>query len=244
LSASPTTDLIDANLKDAKGYNIDLGYRGKVNDYLFFDLSGYYLRYNNRIGSITQQRTDGSFYNFRTNVGASDSKGFEGLIEINPVKAFFEKTPWGSFSVFGSYSYTDAKYKNFEVITKSGNSLIKTNLKNKKVENAPEHIFRGGLSYLFKDFTFSWQLSFVSAAFIDANNTIEPNTSSTSGLIPTYSVQDLSVNCKFLKTYNLKAGINNLTDTRYFTRRSGGYPGPGLLPSDGRTVFVSIGAKW
>ena len=30
LTAPPTTDIIDQDLKDAKGYNADLGYRGKV----------------------------------------------------------------------------------------------------------------------------------------------------------------------------------------------------------------------
>ena len=29
LQAPPTTDVVDPNLEDAKGYNIDLGYRGK-----------------------------------------------------------------------------------------------------------------------------------------------------------------------------------------------------------------------
>jgi Fe(3+) dicitrate transport protein len=42
---------------------------------------------------------------------------------------------------------------------------------------------------------------------------------------------------------NLKAGIKNLFDERYFTRRAGGYPRPGALPADGRTFFVSVGAK-
>ena len=49
---------------------------------------------------------------------------------------------------------------------------------------------------------------------------------------------------KFSKNLNLKAGINNLGDKRYFTRRAGGYPGPGALPADGRTFFISIGAKF
>jgi Fe(3+) dicitrate transport protein len=49
---------------------------------------------------------------------------------------------------------------------------------------------------------------------------------------------------KFSKYLNLKAGINNVLDERYFTRRAGGYPGPGLLPADGRTYFVSLGAKF
>ena len=71
--------MIDQDLKDAKGYNADLGYRGKIKNYLFFDAGIYYLQYNNRIGTIVQQRTDGSFYNYRTNVGNSSSKGFEGI---------------------------------------------------------------------------------------------------------------------------------------------------------------------
>jgi Fe(3+) dicitrate transport protein len=43
---------------------------------------------------------------------------------------------------------------------------------------------------------------------------------------------------------NIKAGVNNLEDIRYFTRRAGGYPGPGALPADGRNFFVAIGAKF
>ena len=43
---------------------------------------------------------------------------------------------------------------------------------------------------------------------------------------------------------HVKAGINNLQDAMYFTRRAGGYPGPGALPADGRNFFFSIGAKF
>ena len=36
-------------------------------------------------------------------------------------------------------------------------------------------------------------------------------------------------------------GVNNVFDARYFTRRAGGYPGPGILPADGRTWFAGLG---
>jgi Fe(3+) dicitrate transport protein len=36
LIGNPTLDEIDQNLKDAKGFNIDLGYRGRIKDFLFF----------------------------------------------------------------------------------------------------------------------------------------------------------------------------------------------------------------
>lgn len=55
-----------------------------------------------------------------------------------------------------------------------------------------------------------------------------------------YSITDLTGSYKFSKMLQLKAGINNLMDVRYFTRRAGGYPGPGALPADGRSLFISI----
>jgi Fe(3+) dicitrate transport protein len=245
LTAAPTTDVIDPNLRDAKGYSADIGYRGKVKNYLMFDLDWFYLNYDNRIGTITQRRVDNTTYNFRTNVGSSHSRGFEGLVEFNPFQAGWLGRKWGEISVFTSYSYTNAVYDNFKVISKNANNeLVETNLKNKKVENAPENILRAGLTYLYKTFSLTGQLSYVSSAFSDANNTVTPNAAGTVGLIPAYTVGDISFSWKFKENYSLKGGINNVADTKYFTRRAGGYPGPGLMPTDARSFFVSIGAKF
>lgn len=74
LQAPPTTDVVDPDLKDARGYNMDLGFRGKVKDYLQFDISGYILQYNNRVGIITPV---GANYRLITNVGNSISRGIE-----------------------------------------------------------------------------------------------------------------------------------------------------------------------
>ena len=245
LTAPPTTDIIDQDLKDAKGYNADLGYRGKIKSWLFFDAGIYYLKYNNRIGSIVQQRANGSFYNYRTNVGNSSSKGFEGLVEFSPVKAFSKRSNKADASVFVSYSYTDARYGNLKVITKnSSNQLVETNLKNKKVENAPENIIRTGMTVSYNNLSLTGQLSYVDDSYSDANNTSTPAANAQNGLIPSYSVIDLTAVYKYSAKVNLKAGINNLGNEKYFTRRAGGYPGPGALPSDGRTFFLSVGAKF
>ena len=236
LQAPPTTDVVDPNLKDAKGYNADLGYRGKVKNFIQFDLSAFYLQYNNRVGTVTVTTPAGvtpTTYRLITNVGASTSKGFESYVEFNPVRAFSKNTD-ADLILFGSYSYLDAKY--------SGNHKDATT-KGKKVENAPSNIFRGGLSVGYKNILVTGQLSYVSETFSDANNTLLPTSNAQNGLIPSYSVADLTATYKFSKGLNLKAGINNLFDERYFTRRAGGYPGPGAMPADGRTFFLSIGAK-
>ncbi len=230
LQAPPTTDVVDPNLKDAKGYNMDLGYRGKVKNFIQFDVSGFYLQYNNRVGTITPT---GATYRLITNVGASSSKGFEGYVEFNPIRAF-TKSKHTDVIIFGSYGYTDAKY--------SGDHKD-ANTKGKKVENAPANIFRGGITGGYKGFLLTAQISSVGETFSDANNTVAASANGNTGLIPSYTVTDLTATYKFSKGLNLKAGINNLFDERYFTRRAGGYPGPGALPADGRTFFISIGAK-
>jgi Fe(3+) dicitrate transport protein len=230
LQAPPTTDIVDTDLKDAKGYNIDLGYRGKVKNYLQFDISGFYLQYNNRVGTITPS---GSNYRLITNVGASTSKGLETYFEFNPVRAFTNSNNT-DLILFSSYAYTDARY--------SGNHQD-ANTKGKKVENAPQDILRAGISVGYKGLLITNQLSHVGTAFSDANNTVAPIANGSTGLIPSYTILDLTASYKFSKSLNIKAGINNMADVRYFTRRAGGYPGPGALPADGRNFFVSIGAK-
>jgi Fe(3+) dicitrate transport protein len=224
-----TTNVVDPNLADAKGYNIDLGYRGRVQNFLQFDLSGFYLQYNNRVGS---QRLDATT-TIITNVGNSVSKGFEGYVEFNPARAL-RAAQSIDLILFASYGFTDARYS-----SQHKDSTIR----NRQVENAPRHIFRGGLTAGYKNLLLTGQLSAVSTAFSDATNTVA-SANAVNGVIPSYRVIDLTATYRFSKGVNIKAGVNNLADARYFTRRAGGYPGPGLLPADGRTFFVSVGAKF
>ncbi len=231
LQAPPTTDVVDQDLEDAKGYNIDFGYRGKAKDFLSFDVSVYYLQYNNRIGTVTVAGAPS--YRLITNVGSSTSKGIESYVEFNPVRAFTGSTK-ADLIVFGSYGYTHARYSDDHKDAAT---------KGKKVENAPEHIFRGGMTAGYKGILLTAQLSYVAETYSDANNTITPTSNGNNGLIPSYIVTDLTATYKFSKGLNVKGGINNLFDERYFSRRAGGYPGPGILPGDGRTFFISVGAK-
>ena len=232
LQAPPTTDVVDPSLKDARGYNIDLGYRGKLKSYLQFDVSVYYLQYNNRVGTITVNGTPS--YRLITNVGSSTSKGFEGYVEFNAARLTGSR-PYTDLIIFGSYSYTNARY--------SGDHKD-ANTKGKKVENAPVNILRSGFTAGHKGILLTAQVSYVGETFSDANNTVSPSTNGNTGLIPSYLVTDLTATYKHPKYFNIKAGINNLFDKRYFTRRAGGYPGPGALPADGRTFFISVGAKF
>ena len=229
LQAPPTTDVIDEDLKDSKGYNIDLGYRGKIRKYLQFDVSAYMLGYNNRVGVISPA---GTGYRLVTNVGNSVSKGIEAFAEFNLLKAFTPGKKADLF-IFASYSYNDARY--------SSNHKDAA-IRGKRVENAPLNILRTGVSAGNANLLLTAQVSYVGESFSDANNTVIPVANAQNGLIPSYTVTDVTVKVRCFNKITAKAGINNLMNERYFTRRAGGYPGPGALPADGRTVFLSVGA--
>jgi Fe(3+) dicitrate transport protein len=62
------------------------------------------------------------------------------------------------------------------------------------------------------------------------------------GLIPAYSIMDLSLKYAY-KWFLVSAGINNLQNSMYFTRRADGYPGPGIIPSDGRSFYITLQVK-
>ena len=237
LTPSATTDIIDPNLKDASGFNADFGYRGSVGSFLNFDVGVFYLNYDNRIGTITQNGAA-----FRTNIGTSVSQGIESFIEIDVVKAFTANSKVGSLSIFASNSFIDAKY------TKWNNPAIANDvtksIEDKSVENAPQYIHRFGSTYYYKGFSATFQLSSVGDVFTDAVNTELPNAAGTIGKLSGYQVMDASCTYNFLERYNVKVGVNNIANEKYATRRAGGYPGPGIMPGNGRTAFVSIGASF
>ncbi|GMQ24868.1 TonB-dependent receptor [Algoriphagus sp. oki45] len=244
LTPPATTDVIDPNLQDARGYNFDFGYRGKVASYLNFDLSYFFLNYDNRIGTLAQANADGSIFNFRTNLGRSVSQGFEGYVEFDPITAFVGSSRYGYLHLFASVAVINATYKDFVVTSVSNGEIAERNLAGNEVENAPRNINRFGATYRNGKFSVTWQMSDISETFSDASNTVEPNAAATVGLIPAYQVQDLSASWNVWKQHSLKAGVNNLTDERYFTRRAGGYPGPGIMPADGRTFYLTLGLKF
>jgi Fe(3+) dicitrate transport protein len=45
------------------------------------------------------------------------------------------------------------------------------------------------------------------------------------------------------KRFRAEGSVNNLTNEMYFTRRATGYPGPGILPSDGRGFYLTLQVK-
>ena len=220
---------IDPNLKDASGYNADLGWRGTVKNYLNFDVGAFYLAYNNRIGIELLTDANGNPYTYRTNVANSIHQGVETYIELNPLKMLNYVTRMGSVSFFNSFAYIHAKYVNGQF---QGNW----------VEFAPNIIDRFGITYGIKRFSTTWLISTTSRSFTDANNTLFSPDASV-GVIPAYQVMDWSSSLK-IKNCDIKFGVNNLADKRYFTLRTDEYPGPGIIPAIARSFYIGFGARF
>jgi len=217
---------IDPNLKDANGYNADLGWRGSYKNYLNFDISGFYLQYNNRIGITQQFNANGTPYLYRTNIANSVHKGAETYIEFNITKAIFPGSTIGDLSFYNSFSYIDAHY-------------VSGAYAGKFVEYAPQTINRLGITYTYQVFSTTFTISNTAKSYGDATNAVL-STDPAVGLIPAYQVLDWSSSLHLGK-YNFKFGVNNLADARYFTLRT---DGPGIIPAIGRSFYLGFGARF
>ena len=231
-------DKIDPSLKDSKGHDIDLGYRGRYKNILQFDINGFYLFYGNKVGLVSERNSDGSSYLFTTNVGNSVAKGIEAFVQLSLTKLLAPASTKGNISIFNSIAYDRARYTSGQV----NNAGINTSIKGNYVENAPEWINKTGIEFSYKNFSSEVQYSYNSKSYNDALNTVSSSNGVT-GLIPAWHVFDWSCNWEFSKLYHVSAGINNFTDEKYFNRRITMYPGPGILPADGRTFYISFGVK-
>ncbi|MFI5141234.1 MAG: TonB-dependent receptor family protein, partial [Bacteroidia bacterium] len=220
---------IDPNLKDASADNIDVGYRGNIKNILNFDISLFYINYKNHIGVI-YKTNDTTTYAFRTNTGNTEHKGIETYVEINILDGIISSNRFGKLSIYNSYAYINARY-------------ISGSFAGNQVEYTPKNIERVGLNYKLKNFSANIQYSYTAASFGDASNTVfSPD--ALIGIIPSYQLIDFSSSYKIKQKYQLKFGINNLANHKYFTLRTTEYPGPGIIPSIGRMVYVGISATF
>lgn len=218
---------IDPTMRDAKGLSMDLGWRGSaVDDRVRFDVGVFRLDYDNRVGLRTRTDAAGAVFTERTNVANSVHQGLESYVEATPVAA---PTGLGTLTVFNSLAHTDAHYTTGDV---RGN----------RVEYAPRVVERVGLTLARGPLSTTFLTSHTSESFDDADNTVRSE-DAVVGLIPAYTVLDLSATLNLPRGWRLQGGVNNLADRRYFTRRTDEYPGPGILPSAARSVFVTLRAR-
>ncbi|MBU2018602.1 MAG: TonB-dependent receptor [Bacteroidetes bacterium] len=217
---------IDTTIGDEYGYTAELGLRGLVKNYLLFDFAGFYVFYGDKIGLAPKP---GTIQKERTNIGDAVNLGVESFIEFDFIQAFKDSSD-NRLTVFSNVAYIYSRY-----IRSSEKAY-----ENKQVEYVSPIIARFGIKFATPKWSSQFQVNYNSPQFADATNSVTPSGDAVIGLIPAYTVLDFSSRYQFSDFVGLEIGINNITDVSYFTRRASGYPGPGILPSDGRFVYATL----
>lgn len=231
LIPSSLYEKVDPAIRDSKGYNAELGFRGSWS-FLRWDVNGFLLKYNNRFGTLAQTDGQGNLILYRTNVGNSITKGMELLIQADWMLG-----SRAGLSLFTSTAFVNARYE--KAIVKSGNTNM--DIEGNKVETAPDLITRNGVTFRYQKASLSALYSYTSSSFADALNTVVPpaNTGAV-GLVPSYGLLDLNASVRITRNLEAKVNMNNVTDRQYFTKRPSFYPGPGVWSSEGRNFSASV----
>ncbi len=222
----------DKNLKDAFGYNAELGWRGTAGDFKW-DISAFRLAYNNRLGSVSLEE-NGVFYILRTNIGNSLTHGLEMFGEYN-----FHLSDAVRCNIFTSTAWMHAEYKDAMVRVGSENYNVSGN----DVESVPAWISRNGINIKYKSLSVSALYSYTAKSFADPLNTVEPSSNGAVGLVPAYGILDINASYRIFPNMFLRFNANNVLDKQYFTKRPTFYPGPGIWPSDGRSIVLTLSVK-
>lgn len=222
--------VVDSNIVDEHGYTAEIGFRGLINDYFIYDIAGFYVFYGDKIGLAPKA---GTTQKERTNIGDARNTGVEMFMEMDWLRLILDSTNH-SFSTFVNASYISANYIRSK----------ETNYINKNVEYVSDIVLRSGVKYRYQGLSIQLQGNYNSAQFADASNSIEPSGDAVVGLVPSYFVMDASVRYAFKKPIQVELGVNNVLNQKYFTRRATAYPGPGILPSDGRSIYLTLQYKF
>ncbi len=221
---------VDPDLEDERGFNIDIGIRGRLRQLLNFDVSAFALSYQNKIGEVLEEDPEMfRVYRLRTNISDALTFGLESFAEIDLLQIKEHEDRQTALVLFTNLTLMNARYT----------GSMEQAFYNKKVELVPSFMLRSGLTYQYKMIKLNTQYNYTSQQFTDATNT-KSSANAIHGIIPSFGVWDASISYH-KNWFSLSAGVNNLTNNMYFTRRAAGYPGPGVIPSDGRNWYITIG---
>ncbi len=224
---------VDPNISDEHGFSADIGIRGIVNQRLTYNAGLYYLLYKDRISEVNLKDTLTLVpYRYRTNIAQSRTVGMDLSLQVELLpQALSDKDM--SLRWSHNVSWLDARYT----------ASLEPSIVGKKLEFAPQYIYRTNIAYNYKGWNIGSSLTVVSRQYTDATNAPTPTANAIAGPIPKYYVMDFSAGYTY-KWISAKFNINNLSNNLYFTRRAAGYPGPGIIPAEPITFYGTLIVKW
>lgn len=206
---------VNTDLKPETGLNLELGLRGQISDFLFYDVSGYVMQLSNTI----VPRSDTNGVEFFENSGRTDQYG----VELQLVYSAFapgSRKQWNELTVTAAYAFQNYRFQNYITgsDTLSGNNLPGV---------APHSLnITARSAWKFGLYT-ELRYRFVDQVYLNDKNT---------DIADPYHLLDLEVGYErtLLKRLKVKAfgGVNNLLNESYSSYyRLNGFGGKYYNPS-------------
>ena len=211
LQSNPTT-VVPKEIDVEKTYNYEIGYKGKTNGNLDYNIAIFQLDRNDYIGRvagsyITSDDEEESTYD---NVGDMRSRGFE--LSVNSDKS-------KPFSYDLAYTYLEAKFKNYWIsqqqtedtdgVWNTSNAIFeRVDLSGNYVSRSPKHQATLNIHYKATDkFTISPEIFYKGSYFADEANQFKQDG---------YTLLNLRLNYSYTKEFEFFGQIKNLSDKTYY----------------------------
>ena len=206
-------DAIRNNLKPEESDTYELGLR--YNTPVFSGTLGAYLvNFRNRLLAVQVGSAIQGNPSALQNVGGVRSVGVEAAGDLKL---------GGGFSLYASYSYTDATYRD-DVL--NGNGDLVAAIKDKTVVDSPKHMARGEFNFDDGQRFFRVGLNYMSRRYYSYTNDAS---------VPGRLIVDASLGYRFTDKVEVQLNATNLFDKRYVgTIGSGGFGNSG----DAQTLLV------
>lgn len=207
-------DQIKGDLKPESSDTYELGLR--YNSPVFNGVLGaYFVNFRNRLNAVQVGSPIQGLASALQNVGKVRTVGVEAAGTVN----------LGSgVSLFGSYSYTDATYRD-DVINSSDGTLVAA-LKGKTVVDSPKHMARGELNYDQGPLFARIGANYMSKRFYSYTNDVS---------VPGRVIVDASIGYRLTDKIEVQLNASNLFDKKYVsTIGSGGFGNSG----DAQTLLI------
>ena len=214
-----TGDTISEDLDPAYGYTYEAGARGQPMDWLTFDTSAFYIRFDDqfgRVGTNIQNVGDSRTYG----LSMSGDIGLLGLTDA--VMETTNRQTIGELRLYGNATLLNAEFTSGPVDGKTP-------------QYAPTSLIKTGLIY---DYHSIGKLAFLGTVVSD---TYGDDGNSEERFIPGYNVWDLTGEVTVWKnSVSIIGGINNIFDEKYYSRiRSNG-----IDPALPRNTYVGLSIKF
>lgn len=218
-------DAIRDTLKPEQSETYELGLR--FNNSTFNGVAGVYLvDFSNRLLSVAVGSSIIGNPNALQNVGSVRALGFEAVGDLKLTD---------TLTLFASYSYTDATYRDDVV---DGNGDVVAAIDGAQVVDAPKHLARGELSYDDTKLFGRVSVNYMSERFFTFTNDQS---------VPGRAIVDATLGYRLTENIEVQLNATNLFDKQYIsTIGSGGFGNSGdrqtLLVGAPQQFFVTLRA--